>query len=74
MAAGRYRRIAAARQPQRVLAATTAGRRGAILAACNVKTSGPKGRHPLLTKQDGIELFHAYGAGVPGLTIAGAAA
>jgi hypothetical protein len=21
----------------------------------------PKGRHPLLTKQDGIELFHAYG-------------
>jgi hypothetical protein len=59
MAAGSYRRIAAARQPQRVLVATTAGRRGAILAACDAKTNGPKGRHPLLTNKDGIELFHA---------------
>ena len=43
MVAGRYRRIAADRDRQRVLVVTTAGRRGAILAACNAKTSGPKG-------------------------------
>jgi hypothetical protein len=32
------------------------------------------GRHPLLTKEDEIELSQAYEAGLPGLTIAGAAA
>jgi|GEM_PF-5116063 len=32
------------------------------------------GRHPLLTKQDEIALSHAYEAGLPGLTVAGAAA
>jgi hypothetical protein len=32
------------------------------------------GRHPLLIKQDEIASSHAYEAGLPGLTIAGAAA
>jgi hypothetical protein len=35
MAAGRYRRIAADRDRQRVLVVTTAGRRGGILPACD---------------------------------------
>jgi hypothetical protein len=34
----------------------------------------PVGRHQRLTRQDELELSQAYEAGLPGLTIAGAAA
>jgi hypothetical protein len=45
IAAGWHRGIAAARQPQRGLVVTTAGRLGAILAPCRANMSGPRRRH-----------------------------
>jgi hypothetical protein len=45
MVAGRYRRIAADRDRQRVLVVTTAGRGGAILAACRGPDSIPENGH-----------------------------